>query len=82
MSRRLCWLSLSALFAAMVAATAFAQATDPLIGTWQLNVAKSKFTPGPTPKSETRTYATSGAEIKASSTEVGADGKTTSRSWT
>ena len=29
---------------------------DRLIGTWELNVAKSKFVPGPAPISETRTY--------------------------
>ena len=29
---------------------------DPLLGRWMLNVAKSKFTPGPAPKSEMRTY--------------------------
>ena len=30
---------------------------DQLLGTWQLNVAKSRYTPGPGPISETRTYA-------------------------
>ena len=30
---------------------------DRLIGTWELNVAKSKYVPGPGPISETRTYA-------------------------
>ena len=39
------------------AAVAAAPAADPLIGTWQLNVAKSTFSPGPAPKSDTRTYA-------------------------
>jgi hypothetical protein len=29
---------------------------DQLIGTWQLNVAKSRYSPGPGPVSETRTY--------------------------
>ena len=29
---------------------------DAHIGTWKLNVAKSKFSPGPGYKSETRTY--------------------------
>jgi hypothetical protein len=32
-------------------------APDPIVGTWTLNTARSKFTPGPTPKSQTRTYA-------------------------
>jgi hypothetical protein len=29
---------------------------DPIIGTWQLNVAKSNYVPGPGPITETRTY--------------------------
>jgi len=31
-------------------------ATDPVVGTWKLNVAKSKYIPGPPPKSQTRIY--------------------------
>ena len=30
--------------------------TDPAIGTWSLDVGKSKYEPGPAPKSEMRTY--------------------------
>ena len=30
-----------------------AQGTDPRVGSWHLNVAKSKYTPGPAPKSQT-----------------------------
>jgi hypothetical protein len=33
----------------------FAQ-SDRFVGTWQLNLAKSKFTPGPPPKSGTFTF--------------------------
>ena len=33
-----------------------AQDVDPIIGTWVLNVAKSTFSPGPAPRSESRTY--------------------------
>ena len=35
--------------------------TDPVLGTWRLNVAKSKYAPGPPPVSETRVYETFGA---------------------
>lgn len=59
-----------------------AQGNDPVVGTWVLNVAKSKFSPGPAPKSETRTYAMAGSEIKATSTGVDGDGKATSSAWT
>ena len=34
----------------MVSATAQGQATDPWIGTWKVNLAKSTYTPGPAPK--------------------------------
>lgn len=58
-----------------------AQTADPLLGTWELNVAKSKFNSGPAPKSETRTYAASGNEIKATSKGVDANGKPTTGAW-
>jgi len=31
-------------------------AADRVLGTWHLNIAKSKFNPGPPPESQTRTY--------------------------
>ena len=39
-----------------------AQAPKGLEGTWKLNVAKSKFSPGPAPKSMTVTYSAAGAD--------------------
>jgi len=36
--------------------TALAQTGDSSVGTWKLNVAKSKYEPGPPPVSETRVY--------------------------
>jgi hypothetical protein len=33
-----------------------AQPTDPAIGTWELNLTKSQFHPGPAPRSQSRTY--------------------------
>jgi hypothetical protein len=59
-----------------------AQGTDPVVGTWELNVAKSRYSPGPGPKSETRTYATAGQDIKATSTGVDGTGKPTAEEWT
>ncbi len=59
-----------------------AQAADPLIGTWTLNIAKSTYSPGPAPKSETRTYVMAGQDIKATSKGVDAEGKATSQAWT
>jgi hypothetical protein len=53
-----------------------AGAADPIVGTWQLNVAKSKFTPGPVLKSQTRVYTESAAGITLKVTTVAADGTT------
>ena len=39
-----------------------AQGPKGLEGTWKLNVAKSKFSPGPAPKSMTVTYSAAGAD--------------------
>jgi hypothetical protein len=60
---------------------AAAQTADPVLGTWELNVAKSTFSPGPAPKSETRTYAVVGQDITATSKGVDADGKPTFGQW-
>jgi hypothetical protein len=51
-----------------------ADAPDPVIGTWTLNLAKSKFTPGPAPKSSTRTYAQTAQGTSLSVSGVAADG--------
>ena len=59
-----------------------AQSTDPVVGTWELNVAKSKFSPGPAPKSETRTYVVTGQEIKATAKGVDGTGKPVTGEWT
>ena len=56
-------------------------ASDTAIGTWELNVSKSTYSPGPGPKSETRTYVASGQEIKASSTGVDRSGKPATSAW-
>lgn len=50
----------------MVAVLATAQAKDPFVGTWALNLAKSTYSPGPPPKSTTSTYAVAGQGYKVS----------------
>ena len=70
------------IFVALFGIRSAAQGTDPIIGTWVLNVAKSTFSPGPAPKSESRTYVVAGKEVKATSTGVGSDGKPTAGEWT
>lgn len=59
-----------------------AQATDPVTGTWELNIVKSKYDPGPGPRSQTRTYVVVGQEIKGSLKGIDADGKPASTQWT
>jgi hypothetical protein len=68
--------------ASLLAFASVASAADPVIGTWQLNLAKSKFSPGPAPKSETRTHAAGADGTMLTWKSVGADGKETSVSST
>jgi uncharacterized protein (TIGR02246 family) len=46
----------------------------PGLGTWKLNVAKSKYDPGPPPRSSTVTFTAMGENIKAVIDGVGPDG--------
>ena len=48
--------------------------SDPFIGTWKQNIAKSKYSPGPAPKSQTQTYEAQGNGIKLSTDGTAADG--------
>lgn len=75
-------LKLLAIAVLAVAATSTAHAQDnPLVGTWKLNVAKSKFDPGPAPKSLTRTVEAQGDGVKYTFDGVAADGKPISYSF-
>jgi len=56
--------------------------TDAHMGTWKLNIAKSKFAPGPAPKSETRTYEPTADGYKFSGERVDADGSTHPEAFT
>ena len=59
-----------------------AQASDPRIGTWKLNVAKSKYSPGPSPQSQTLKVEPSGQGEKVTSEVVAADGTRTTTQYT
>ena len=67
-SAKMCTSSLAiaaAMFVSAVASTS-AQAKDPVIGKWNMNIAKSKFSPGPAPKSAAIVFSASGADgVKA-----------------
>src|ERR1700686_4146233 len=76
MKRLLTFLGVVALVAA-ASATMLAQTSkDAHIGTWKLNVAKSKFNPGPGYKSETRTYEPTADGYKFQGERVNPDGST------
>jgi hypothetical protein len=67
---------------ASVLVVAVSAQASPEIGTWKLNVAKSKFSPGPAPKSQTVTFAAAGQGVKVTTEGVGADGTKTAQSYT
>jgi hypothetical protein len=52
------------------------------VGTWKLNVAKSKYSPGPAPRSQTRTIEAQGDGIKSTTDGVAADGSRIAYSYT
>ena len=62
-------------FFAVVSASAVRAQGNPLVGTWKLNLEKSKFDPGPAPKSLTRKVEANGDGVKYSFEGVAADGK-------
>jgi hypothetical protein len=59
-----------------------AQATNPRIGSWQNNIAKSKYDPGPGPKSQTLKIEAAGEGEKVTSETVTADGSKTTTEYT
>src|SRR5438132_12006882 len=59
-----------------------AQASDPRIGTWKLNAAKSKYSPGPAPQSLTGRVEPSGQGEKVTAEFVNADGTRTTTQYT
>jgi hypothetical protein len=50
-------------------------AADAVVGTWKLNLAKSTFSPGPAPKSQTRSYVESAQGMTVTVKTTAADGK-------
>jgi hypothetical protein len=63
-------------------ATLSAQASDPRSGTWKLNVAKSKYSPGPAPQALTVKVEPSGQGEKVTAEFVNADGTRTTTQYT
>jgi hypothetical protein len=61
-------------------ATAACFAADPQMGTWKLNEAKSKFTPG-TGKNTRVVYEARGSQVRVTADGVNANGKATHSEW-
>jgi hypothetical protein len=59
-----------------------AQASNPSIGTWKLNVEQSKYSPGPAPQSQTMTIEAAGDGEKATTEGVNAAGTATMTQYT
>jgi hypothetical protein len=66
----------------VTAAIAFAQSKDPLVGTWVLNTAKSKYSPGPPPKSATTVIETAGSGYRFTVKQMPATGAAVEWSFT
>jgi hypothetical protein len=75
----------STLMAGVIVAAAIAvaaQGTDPRVGTWHVNVAKSKYSPGPAPKSQMLKIEAAGKGEKVTSETVSASGEKTVTEYT
>lgn len=79
MKRSLCVLAF-VILTALVSTPLLAQ-ENPFLGTWKLNLAKSKLEAGPAPKSLTRTVTAQGSGAKYSFEGVAADGSSISYSF-
>jgi hypothetical protein len=60
---------------ALILSSSVATAAENWLGTWKMDAAKSKFSPGPAPKSLTVKWEATAAGTKFTSDGTGADGK-------
>lgn len=67
---------------AVVGASSLQAQDNSIVGTWKLNIEKSKFDPGPAPKSQTRKIEAQGDGFKFAFEGVGADGKSVTYGFT
>ena len=65
----------AAILLGVLGGAALAQSSNPLIGSWKLNVSKSKYNKGPSSTSGTTKVEAAGAGVKLTVDLVGADGK-------
>jgi hypothetical protein len=73
--------TMALLFSAVVFATTFPKVghaqSNPLIGTWKLNLAKSTYSPGPPPRSQTITTQAEGQGLRFTIDTIDAQGNPT-----
>jgi hypothetical protein len=81
MRKSLLMVSVATCLAALLASSA-ALAGDNWVGTWKLNVAASKFVPGPAPKSEILKFEAAKGGIKLTNDEVDGAGKAVKGTYT
>ncbi len=81
MKKRILALVSVVILAVLVPGVMLAQ-SDPFAGTWKLNTAKSKFTPGPAPQSLTQTIEAQGDGQKVSAEGTAGDGSKIAWSYT
>jgi len=62
------------LIAAVLGGLLAAAPVDPILGIWKLNLSRSKFNPGPAPRSQTRTYVETPEGIQCTIQTVDASG--------
>ena len=74
--------SLFAALAVVVFASGLSAQADPTIGTWKLNLAKTKYTAGQAPKSTTLVITAAGQGVRLTSDSVLADCSTRKISYT
>jgi hypothetical protein len=55
---------------------------DPRIGVWKINLEKSKYNPGPPPRSQTRTFEAQGRDVKVRVAGIAADGSRVAYGYT
>ena len=74
LSSRLLTVSVACLALSMLLSSAAFAQSDPQVGVWKLNIEKSKYSPGPGPKSGTTTIEAAGSGTKVIVDQVLADG--------
>jgi hypothetical protein len=71
---------LTILFAAALPQSGFAQ-SNPLVGSWKLNLQKSKYSAGPAPRSATLKYQAEGQNLKRTNEGTDAAGNSANNEW-